>query len=160
MGGLFADALQALPHPLAGLRVALQALQVALAGVGIVDHCSQRLVDLVGNARSQLAQGGQPGTVRQAFLGFDAQGDVAGHADHLHHRPGIGLADGAAGGLEPEVMPRTVTDAIGHGEVAVLLQSVAGALHQLGHLLRVEQALGELTAQLLRPITEQRPGRG
>ncbi|MNQ61280.1 hypothetical protein D3C85_755930 [compost metagenome] len=94
------------------------------------------------------------------LLGLHPRGDVARHADHLHHRPGIGLADGTAGGLEPEVMPGAVADAIGHGEVAVLLQSVAGALHQLGHLLRVEQALGELTAQLLRPITKQRPGRG
>ncbi|MCY1520295.1 hypothetical protein D9M68_550700 [compost metagenome] len=44
--------------------------------------------------------------------------------------------------------------------VAVLLQGVTGALHQLAQLLGMEQALGELPAQLLRPVAEQGPGRG
>ncbi|MNR65130.1 hypothetical protein D3C85_1880460 [compost metagenome] len=55
-------------------------------------------------------------------------------------------------------MPRAMADAVGHGVVAVLLQRVARALHQLGEFLGMEQALSELPAQLFRPIAEQRPG--
>ncbi|MCY1351475.1 hypothetical protein D9M69_377420 [compost metagenome] len=43
--------------------------------------------------------------------------------------------------------------------VAVLLQGVTGALHQLGDFLGMEQALGELAAQLFGPVAEQGPGR-
>ena len=39
----------------------------------------------------------------QALLGLDAQGDIPGNTDDLHHRPRVGFADGAAGDLEPAV---------------------------------------------------------
>ncbi|MNJ42140.1 hypothetical protein D3C77_370940 [compost metagenome] len=50
MGCLLADTRQPLGNPGGRLRIAIQGLQVTLAGTGIIDHCCQRLVDLVGNA--------------------------------------------------------------------------------------------------------------
>ena len=53
------DAFQTFGNPLDRLRVVGQVLQVALAGVGVIDHGGQRLIDLVGNPRGQLPQGDQ-----------------------------------------------------------------------------------------------------
>ncbi|MNJ04885.1 hypothetical protein D3C73_1658580 [compost metagenome] len=50
VGCLLSNTRQALSNPRCRLWITLQSLQVALAGARIVDHCRQRLVDLMGNA--------------------------------------------------------------------------------------------------------------
>ncbi|MNZ76885.1 hypothetical protein D3C78_954070 [compost metagenome] len=118
----------------------------------------------MGDARGQLAKGDQPRGVRQfvlmaAMLGFAqfAFGHVAGDADDLHHRAGVGLADGPAGGLEPQVVAVAMAQAVGLGEIAVLQQGVAAG-GELLTVLRVHQLGKVAAAQFLRPVAEQGPG--
>ncbi len=120
----------------------------------------------MGDARGQLAEGGQAGGVGQlllqapvVLLAAHPFGDVPGHADHLHHTASIGLANSPAGGLEPQVMAIPVADAVTQGEVAVLLQRPGIALHQFITFLGVDQLLDAGAAQLLRPVAQQSPGR-
>jgi len=99
------------------------------------------------------------GQTPAVLFGLHPRGDFARHADHLDHRAGIGLADGMAGGLEPQVVTIPMAHPVGHRVIAVHLQRVAAARRQLGPVFGVEQRFHELATQLLRPIAEQPPGR-
>ncbi|CRR19540.1 hypothetical protein PAERUG_E15_London_28_01_14_08269 [Pseudomonas aeruginosa] len=119
----------------------------------------------VGDAAAMLDEQHQVGVRLDHFgqapavlLRLDPPGDIAGHADHLHHRPGVGLADRPAGGLEPAVAAVAVADTVGDGQVAVLLQRFARAQRHLAAVLGVEQRLRRTPAQFLRPVAEQGPG--
>ncbi|MNG18038.1 hypothetical protein D3C84_1020660 [compost metagenome] len=68
MGRVVGDAFQALRDSGGGLGVGVQRLQISLAGVGVIDHGRQRLIDFVGDARGQFPQGHQPRGVRQFIL--------------------------------------------------------------------------------------------
>ena len=69
------DPLQPLGYALDRRRITAQGLQVTLAGIGVIDHCRQRLIDFVGSPGSQLTQGHQPRCMGHfilvmALLGF------------------------------------------------------------------------------------------
>ncbi|MNI91599.1 hypothetical protein D3C73_1492880 [compost metagenome] len=51
-----------------GLGIGIQRLQIALAGIGVIDDRRQWLVDFVSDARGQFTQGDQPRGVRQFVL--------------------------------------------------------------------------------------------
>ncbi|MNJ46389.1 hypothetical protein D3C77_415170 [compost metagenome] len=98
---------------------------------------------------------GQPSTV---FLGLDPHADVPRDADVLYHCTGVGLANGAAGDLEPQVPTVPMTHPAGHGLVAVLLQGLGGLRERLLAVLLMEQRLHRHPAQLLGPIPKQTVG--
>jgi hypothetical protein len=54
--GMHGDPLQALGHPLGCRRIAAQSGQITLARIGVIDHCRQRLIHFMGDARRQLTR--------------------------------------------------------------------------------------------------------